>query len=118
LIQTPDRPSAIFAINDITAFLVSKAASLEGLRIPEDMALVGFDNDAFARRASVPLTTVAQPFEEIGARAAHLLVDRLRGSPPGFERVLLNTQLIIRQSCGEALVHSGKPRIGEFVERR
>ncbi len=118
LIQTPDRPSAIFAINDITAYLVSKAASLEGLCIPEDLALVGFDNDAFARRASVPLTTVAQPFEEIGARAAHLLVDRLRGSPPGFERVLLNTQLIIRQSCGEALVHIGKSRIGELVERR
>lgn len=118
LIQTPNRPSAIFAINDITAYLVSKAASLGGLRIPEDLALVGFDNDAFARRASVPLTTIAQPFEEIGARAAHLLVDRLRGSPSNFERVLLNTQLIIRQSCGEALIHSGKSQIGEFAERR
>jgi GntR family transcriptional regulator of arabinose operon len=118
LIRSPQCPSAIFAINDVTAYLIARAASLVGLRIPEDLALLGFDNDDFARRSSVPLTTVAQPFEEIGARAAHLLIDRLRGSPAGFERILLPTQLIIRQSCGEGLVHSRLFRSDDVNERR
>ncbi len=115
LLCRADRPAAIFAINDITAYLLSKAASLEGMRIPQELALVGFDNDAFARRAVTPLTTVAQPFEEIGARAAHLLVDRLRGSPQGFERILLPTQLVIRHSCGEALVHHSLSGTVDFI---
>ncbi len=96
-------PSAIFAINDGVAYLVYRAARAEGIRIPEDLSLVGFDDDEYARGLEVPLTTMAQPWYDMGARAAHLLIDRLRGAGSGLplERVLLPTHLVIRQSCGE-----------------
>jgi GntR family transcriptional regulator of arabinose operon len=96
-------PTAIFAINDHTAFLVYNAAKSEGIKVPTDLALIGFDNDEFARFNEVPLTTIAQPFSEMGARAASLLIDKLRGVGSGLEQVLLPTRLVIRQSCGEAL---------------
>jgi DNA-binding LacI/PurR family transcriptional regulator len=66
------------------------------------------DDDEYARRTEVPLTTMRQPFEEIGARATHILIDHLRGSPSGIERVFLSTQLVIRQSCGGALLHQNQ----------
>ncbi len=118
LLRRPQRPRAILSINDMTAYLVSKAAKAEGIRVPQELALVGFDNDVFARQAEVPLTTVAQPFEEMGARAAHLLIDRLRGAGAGYERILLPTQLIVRQSCGEGLPGSPQPKQPGFAERR
>jgi GntR family transcriptional regulator of arabinose operon len=98
-----DLPTAIFAINDHTAYLVCNAAKSEGIRVPQDLSLVGFDNDEFARINEVPLTTVAQPFREMGARAASLLIDKLRGVGSGLERILLPTHLVVRQSCGEML---------------
>jgi len=73
-------PTAIFAINDITAYLIFKAAKIEGIRIPQNLSLVGFDDDKYAQVTEPPLTTVAQPFKEMGARAAHLLIDKIRGS--------------------------------------
>ena len=93
-----DLPSALIAINDYTAYLVYNAAKAEGVRIPEDMSLIGFDNDEFARFNEVPLTTVEQPFREIGGRAVDLLVDKIRGAHSGLERILLPTRLVVRQS--------------------
>jgi DNA-binding LacI/PurR family transcriptional regulator len=118
LLRNPRRPQAIFAINDITANLVAKAAKADGISIPDELALVGFDNDVYARQAEVPLTTIAQPFEEIGARAAHLLIDRIRGAITGFERVLLPAQLVVRQSCGEALDSPSISVVLDSAERR
>ena len=108
LLQRRPLPTAIFAINDITAYLIHKAAKAEGIRIPEELALVGFDDDDYARRSDPPLTTILQPFREIGSRAAHLLIDKVRGvgAGAGLEHILLPTRLIIRQSCGEALQKS------------
>jgi GntR family transcriptional regulator of arabinose operon len=93
-------PSALIAINDYTAYLVFNAAKAEGIKIPAEMTLVGFDNDEFARFNEVPLTTIEQPFQEIGARAANLLIDKIRGVHSGMERILLPTQLVVRQSSG------------------
>jgi len=105
LIRQRGCPKAFFSINDITAYMMGKAASAEGIAIPDELALVGMDDDDYAKRADVPLTTIRQPFHEIGARATHILIDRLRGSPTGIERINLPTQLVIRQSCGETLLH-------------
>jgi GntR family transcriptional regulator, arabinose operon transcriptional repressor len=96
-------PTAIFAINDHTAYLVYHAAKSEGIQVPQNLSLVGFDNDDFSRIIEVPLTTVHQPFREVGARAASLLIDQLRGVGLGLERIFLPTHLVIRQSCGEKL---------------
>jgi GntR family transcriptional regulator of arabinose operon len=101
-----EHPTALIAINDYTAYLIYKAAVAKGIRVPEDMALMGFDNDEFARFNEVPLTTTEQPFREIGARAANLLLDRMRGNNTGSEHVLLPTRLVARQSCGETLINN------------
>jgi GntR family transcriptional regulator, arabinose operon transcriptional repressor len=107
-----DHPTALIALNDYTAYLVYNAAKAEGVRIPEDMALMGFDNDEFARFNEVPLTTTEQPFREIGARAANLLIDKIRGIHSGMERVLLPTRLVQRQSCGELLKKEYQAALG------
>ena len=95
-------PGALIAVNDYTAYLIYNAARAEGLKVPQDLTLVGFDNDEFARFNEVPLTTVEQPYREIGSRAAHLLVDKIPGVTSTVERILLPTRLVVRQSSGSA----------------
>jgi DNA-binding LacI/PurR family transcriptional regulator len=100
LLRSPDRPEAIFTVNDLTAFHVLAAARAEGLSVPEDLGVVGFDDIEMAARFSVPLTTVAQPRYEIGVRAAHLVIDKAEGIQSGLEQIVLPTTLVVRQSCG------------------
>lgn len=92
-------PTALIAVNDYTAYLIYNAAKAEGIKIPDDLSLVGFDNDEFARFNEVPLTTVDQPYTEIGYRAANLLIDKIMGISSSVERILLPTRFIERQSC-------------------
>jgi len=96
-----NHPSAIIAVNDYTAYLIYNAAKAEGICIPEDLTLIGFDNDEFSRFNEVPLTTVEQPYREIGSRAANLLIDKITGIHTTVERILLPTRLVVRQSSGE-----------------
>ncbi|HEX7735631.1 MAG TPA: GntR family transcriptional regulator [Ktedonobacteraceae bacterium] len=102
-LQRPDRPSAIFAVNDIVALDVMQAAHALNLRIPQDLALVGFDNERFASRLSPPLTTMAQPFFDIGLRAGTLLLSRIEGLSTISRHIELPVNLIIRESCGAQL---------------
>jgi len=109
-----ERPTAVFAGNDDMAAGVLRAAEEAGLRVPEDVALVGFDDATPASFMHPPLTTVSQPFFEMGKRAATLLLDAVnalhqpvlswhtaqRESAP--IREFLPTRLIIRESCGAA----------------
>lgn len=99
-LRQESRPSAILAINDYTAIKISRAARAESLTIPDDLALVGFDDIQQASQLEIPLTTVAQPRYEIGVRAAHLLIDRLKGIKSVLNQVILPTSLVIRESCG------------------
>ncbi len=91
---------AIVAASDITARGVLMALHEAGVRVPDDMAVVGFDDLPTALRTSPPLTTVRQPVEEKGARAARLLIDLIEGCLEAPQQVLLPTQLVIRESCG------------------
>jgi DNA-binding LacI/PurR family transcriptional regulator len=101
LLALPHPPDAIFAINDDLAFLVMQALRRQGLHLPDDMAVVGFDNQRVAGFVSPGLTSVQQPFVDLGKTAAQLLLHRMMGRYSGLpRRVLLPTQLIIRQSCG------------------
>lgn len=102
-LQRPDRPSAIFAVNDIVALDVMQAAHALNLRIPQDLALLGFDNERFASRLSPPLTTMAQPFFDIGLRAGTLLLSRIQGLSTISRHIELPVNLIIRESCGAQL---------------
>jgi DNA-binding LacI/PurR family transcriptional regulator len=77
-----------------------KAARELGLRIPDDLALVGGDNIELAEYLAVPLTTFRQPAWEIGAHGAELLLARLHGEREHAEQVVLPTELIVRASSG------------------
>ncbi len=90
---------AIFAGDDGTAIGALSALNQAGLRVPEDVALVGFDDIAPSRYLNPPLTTVRAPTEQVGQEAVKQLVRRIRTGQAEAE-VLLPTELVIRQSCG------------------
>ena len=95
-----DRPSAIFVSTDLQAPLLFKAANRAGFRIPEDLAVVSFDDLSFAVHLTPPLTTVAQSRVDIGLRATHLLINRIEGQIDPPKQIVLPTTLVIRDSCG------------------
>jgi LacI family transcriptional regulator len=102
LLSLPDRPTAIFAGSDQQAFGVYEAARQRGLRIPQDLSVVGFDDLPVARWASPPLTSVRQPLAEMGRTAAQMLGDLIEDVPLRSNRVELATELIIRESAAPA----------------
>jgi len=89
----------IVAANDQMAAGAARELRARGLRVPEDVALIGFDDDDHARSSSPPLTTVAQPIEWVGEVAAGILLDRLSGRD-GPTRVVLPAEPVFRRSCG------------------
>ncbi len=97
-LDSPARPEAIVAANDLLALLVVAAARGNGLRIPDDLALVGFDDVEFAATCEPPLTTVAQPAFQLGVEAARLLMRRLAGDQGRPQRLRLPSNLIVRRS--------------------
>jgi DNA-binding LacI/PurR family transcriptional regulator len=96
LLRGPARPEAIVAMNDLVAMLVLEAAEQVGLRIPDDLGVVGFDNLDCA--VTNDLTTVAQRPYDIGSEAARLLLERISGNSDAHKQIQLPTQLIIRDS--------------------
>ncbi|ROP64814.1 LacI family transcriptional regulator [Curtobacterium sp. PhB130] len=99
LLSIPDRPTAVFAANDSSAIGVLHAAAALGLRVPEDLSVIGFDDVPQASTTTPPLTTVAQPLADLGAAAVEMLLTMLRGEPSP-EHVRLSTSLRVRQSTG------------------
>jgi LacI family transcriptional regulator len=98
LLSGPDRPTAIFAANDISAIAAIEVAAEFGLRVPEHLSVVGFDNVPEAALATPPLTTVEQPIHAMGAHAIDLLIKLIRGEPVENTHVRLTTRLVVRQS--------------------
>jgi LacI family transcriptional regulator len=91
--------TAVFAFNDFTAFGIMKALLERGLRIPEDVALIGYDNSEFADICAVPLTTVKQESYLIGKMAFNFLLERINGnSDSKVYHVIAPTQIIERKS--------------------
>ncbi len=93
-------PTALFAMNDMMAFGAMTAIQEQGLRIPEDIAVTGFDDVRLARFASPALTTMYEPDIEHGRRAGEMLFALIHQEAPAERHVVLDTQLIIRDSCG------------------
>jgi LacI family xylobiose transport system transcriptional regulator len=98
LLRLPDPPTAVLCGNDLQAFGVYEAARQAGVRIPEDLAVVGFDDLSHARWAGPPLTTVRQPFADLGATAADLVLALAEGEAVTQTRVELATTLMVRGS--------------------
>jgi LacI family transcriptional regulator, galactose operon repressor len=102
VLDLPDPPTAIFAGSDMQAFGVYQEAAARGLRIPEDLSVVGFDDIAFSELTTPPLTTVRQPLARMAAEAVRLLLDAGDGMPDPPPRVELATHLVVRGSTGPA----------------
>jgi len=100
LVDLKEPPTAIFACNDAMAMAAMAIMRERGLAIPDDISIIGFDDIPQASFTSPPLTTVAQPIEEIGKVAADLLIERMSGSTRPNQRIILDVRLIARSSCG------------------
>jgi LacI family transcriptional regulator len=98
LLDLPRPPTAVFAGSDETALGVIEAARGRGLRVPEDLSVVGFDDTPVARLAAPPLTTVRQPLREMGAVAVRTALRLAAGERVDSHHVELATELVVRQS--------------------
>ncbi|NPV87814.1 MAG: LacI family DNA-binding transcriptional regulator [Anaerolineae bacterium] len=98
LLDLPNPPTAIFASNDVMAMGVMDAVRNRGLRIPDDISVVGFDNIAQSAMVYPPLTTVQQPLEQMGRVATQMLLGILKDPEKEAGRIELPTELIVRGS--------------------
>ena len=99
LLALPDRPTAVFAANDLMAIAMIDAAADMGLRVPEDLSVVGFDDVPEAVAAIPPLTTVAQPLQQMGMEAVRMLLRLVTEPEASSDHVRLPTRLIERASA-------------------
>jgi LacI family transcriptional regulator len=101
LLSRDDRPTAIFAVNNIVAVGVVEAAREHGLAVPDDLALVCFDDVEHASRLYPFLTVMQQPAETFGTLATQLLLDRIAGrGDKRHRKVVLPADFLVRESCG------------------
>jgi LacI family transcriptional regulator len=100
LLDEPDHPRAIVCANDETALGAVVAVMDRGLRVPQDIAVTGFDDIPMAGLMASGLTTVHQPMRELGAETARLLLRRVEGQADSSHDRVLETQVVIRGSCG------------------
>ena len=106
-----ERPTAVFAANDLLAIGVLQGFVTHGLRVPEDVAIIGYDDISFAAAAAVPLSSIRQPRQALGRRAAELLFAEIESAdqnePHAHAAVLFNPELVIRRSS-TSLVRAAK----------
>jgi LacI family transcriptional regulator len=99
LAQKPtERPTAVFCFNDVLAFGLLKAAAESGVRVPEDLSVIGFDDVSPAATTSPPLTTIRQPLALIGQRAVEMLIGIIEGRLPRDVREIVLPELVLRTS--------------------
>jgi LacI family transcriptional regulator len=103
LLKRPDPPTAIFAASDVTAFGVMEAARTAGLRIPDELSIVGFDDTFIAAWSTPPLTTVHAPLRDMGRVAIRTLMRLVAGETLDSYHVELATHLVVRGSTGRPL---------------
>jgi LacI family transcriptional regulator len=104
LLDLPEPPTAIFAGSDEVALGAMEAARARGLRVPEDLSVVGFDDTQVARLASPQLTTIRQPLREMGAVALRTALQLAAGEKVDSHHVELATRLIVRSSATEPVL--------------
>jgi LacI family transcriptional regulator len=98
LLVLSQTPSAVFASNDLMAIGAICAGTAHGLRVPQDISVVGFDDIALAAYSSPPLTTVVQPKHQLGAMAASFLIERIAHPDRPLRREILQPKLCLRKS--------------------
>ncbi|MGV8027197.1 MAG: LacI family DNA-binding transcriptional regulator [Anaerolineaceae bacterium] len=110
LLSLPQPPTAVFASNDMMALGAIQAVNDQGMKIPDDISVIGFDNIPFSQTISPTLTTMAQPIHEMADLVVDLLIDKIKlqrqrsraeDQKPTYKRIVLETKLIKRNSCRE-----------------
>jgi LacI family transcriptional regulator len=102
LLDLPEPPTAVFAGSDETAVGIVEAARARGLRVPEDLSVVGFDDTQIARLSSPALTTVRQPLKEMGKVALRTAMRLATDGEVDSHHVELATELVVRRSTAPA----------------
>jgi LacI family transcriptional regulator len=110
LLALPSPPDSIFAASDMSALGAIRAVFDAGLRVPEDIAVVGFDDISFASLSVPALTTIRQRKDDLGAAACDSLIDLIEGRISSPPRLTLPVDLIVRESCGGEGETSSDPR--------
>ncbi len=100
LLSIPDRPTAIFAANDLSGIAILQVAAELGIRVPEDLSVIGFDDIPEASQMSPALTTIRQPIQRLGTTAVDLLMSLMSGTGPEAMHVQLPTRLVRRATTG------------------
>lgn len=98
ILRTEQKPSAVFVCNDLMAIGALRAAHESGVRVPDELSIVGFDDIELSAYTSPALTTVAQPKERIGALAVDMLLERVGGKRRDARKVVLQPELCVRAS--------------------
>ncbi|MCS6859211.1 MAG: LacI family transcriptional regulator [Abditibacteriales bacterium] len=109
LLELPSsqRPTAVFAANDLCAEGALRALRERGLRVPEDMAVVGYDDTWFATMTQPPLTSVHMPLYEMSQRATQMLIAQVEGNDVAVRQPVLPVSLTVRESCGAQSARGG-----------
>lgn len=107
LLELPDRPTAVFAANDLMAIATLEAAAELGVAVPDELSVVGFDDVPEAASTTPPLTTVAQPIQQMGSEALALLVELMAGRDVPVQHLRLPTRLVRRGTTAPPPVAGG-----------
>lgn len=100
LLALDNPPTAVFSTNNLMTLGCIKEINKRKISIPDEIALIGFDDSTWAEALIPPLTTVKQPGYELGVNAAELLIKRLNNGETSRMNVVLNPELVVRESCG------------------
>ena len=102
LLPPAERPTAVFAANDLLAIGLLQGFVSQGMQVPADIAIIGYDDISFAASAAVPLSSVRQPRRALGCRAAELLFEEIEAVeqdlPHEHQAVQFNPELVVRRS--------------------
>lgn len=112
----PHRPDAIFTQSDIMAFGAMRAVREAGLRVPEDIAFVGYDDLPIASVSTTQLTTIRQPITHFGIKAVEMLLDMIEHGTKVANRMILGTELVIRDTCGASKMKNLSAHINKNTE--
>lgn len=103
LLEIPERPSALLVGNNLMTLGALEAINAKGVRMPDDLALISYDDMPWAMAFNPPLTAVRQPGYEVGRRAMELLLRRFREPARSTTLLTLQPELVVRKSCGAGL---------------
>lgn len=98
ILNRDDHPDAVYAVSDVLAVAAVKAAKAAGLRVPEDVAVVGFDGTFVSQLCDPPLTVIQQPAYQLGYYGCEMLINKIRGVDVSNPQILLNVELLVRES--------------------